>query len=216
MNKKIKLVLLLLLIEIKCFGIFVLPIKYSEIQLLITNKLPEGGTLVCAANFTKNYNILEPINKRLVYSCVSNGNYYKREAPKNIGVFTWYNNEYHFSYNKENLTKALKNNGMGFLQWMVVYNYKPCKLKTYSTPQHFRVLAEKHDRLYFIEADTCLTFSDFLKELKKLNVKNAIYLDTGEGWQTYYYVLNGVKHTKYRTPYIFPFRTNVLYFKEEK
>lgn len=213
--KKIILIFFISLLSMKSYSIFVLPIEYDNIELRITSNLPENGTLVCAANFTNNFNLLIPIEDRLTYSCTSNGKYYKRKTPKNIGVFSWYNNKYKFSYDTKELKNSEKNKGMGFLQWMVVYNYKPKKVKTFKSPHHFRVLAEKNNKLYFIEADTPITYSEFVNELIKLNVKNAIYLDTGEGWQTFYYTLNGIKHIKYKTLYPFPFRTNVLYFSKK-
>ena len=101
---------------------------------------------------------------------------------------------------------------MGFLQWMVIYNYQPKKVKTFNSPQHFRVLAEKNNKLYFIEADPKLTYDEFTKELVKFKVKNAIYLDTGYGWETYFYK-NSNKEKIYKHKVKFPFRTNFLLFE---
>ena len=76
---------------------------------------------------------------------------------------------------------------------------------------HFRVLAEIKNKLYFIEADKKLTYDAFTKELKKLKVKNAIYLDTGYGWETYFYKNSKNKKVyKHATLHSFPFRSNFL------
>lgn len=212
------LVLLLTVIALLCYfkskeKILDLPLEYKDIKLVISRDMPEGGNLVCCANFTSDYNILKPIEDRLVYSCVSDGKLYKRNDPKNIGVFTWYNNKYYFSYNKQDLNKAANNNGMGFLQWMVIYNYLPHKIKTTKDKRHFRVLAELNGKLHFIEANQKMCMKDFTNELVKMKVKHAIYLDTGRGWETFYYKKNGKKILKHDTFFSFPYRTNYLYFK---
>ena len=191
--------------------IFDLPIEYKSIELVISRSMPEGGNLVCCADFTTDFNLFKSPKKRLVYSCVSKGKLYEKKSPKNIGVFTWYNNRYHFSYNKQDLKNAADNNGMGFLQWMVIYNYKPCKIKTVKSKNHFRVLAELNGKLHFIEASEKMRMTEFVDELVKMKVKYAIYLDTGKGWETFYYRENGKKIIKHNT--VFPFRTNYLYFK---
>lgn len=215
--KKICIILLVIIVicsgqEKEEHGIFDLPLEYKDIRLVISRTMPKDGNLVCCANFTTDFNIFKPINERLVYSCVSDGKLIKRKSPKNIGVFTWYNNRYHFSYNKQDLNIAANNSGMGFLQWMVIYNYKPCKVKTFKSKNHFRVLAELNGKLHFIEAGEKMHMDEFTKELVKMKVKHAIYLDTGEGWETFYYRKNGKKILKHDTFYPFPFRTNYLYF----
>lgn len=214
MKRLILCVLLIVGIHINSYGIFIYKLNYKNIDLVIDKNFPKNGKLVCCANFTSDFNILKPIEERLVYSCTSNGIYYKRLEPKNIGVFTFYNKKFKFGYNKNELKKASKNNGMGFLQWMVIYNYQPKSIKTFNSPQHFRVLAEIKNELYFIEADPKLTMRDFIKELIKRNVKNAIYLDTGYGWETYYYVNSKNKKIfKHKVKHPFPFRTNFLVIK---
>lgn len=196
-------------------GINIIPIKYSNVRLIVTRNLPKGGSLVCLAGLTKNHDLTKPISSRICHSYTTDGVFHHRQSPKRIGVFTYYNGRYHFTYGGEDeLKKAARNGGMGFMQWMVIYNYNPRKVKTFSAPHHFRVLAELKGKLCFIEADDPLTMTDFTNELVKLKVKYAIYLDTGEGWQNFYYKQDGKVNYKYRTWYPFPFRTNVLYFEE--
>ena len=222
MKKIIFISTLLIVALLFCFGfkekteecrLFDLPIEYNNIELVISKSMPKGGNLVCCADFTTDFNFLKSAEKRLVYSCVSDGKLYERKSPKNIGVFTWYNNRYHFSYNKQDLKNAADNNGMGFLQWMVIYNYKPCKVKTVKSKNHFRVLAELNGKLHFIEANQKMRMTEFVNELVKMKVKYAIYLDTGKGWETFYYRKNGKKIIKHNTILPFPYRTNYLYFK---
>lgn len=195
-------------------GVNIIPIKYSNIKLIVTDELPKGGTLVCSAGFSEDYNIFKSIENRIVNSYTSNGIFYKRLTNKRMGVFSYYGGHYHFTYGAEELKKAAQNGGMAFMQWMVIRNYQPRKVKTWAAPHHFRVLAELKGKLCFIEADEPLTMENFTAELVKLKVKNAIYLDTGDGWQTFYYKQDGKVHYKYKTWYPFPFRTNVLYFEE--
>ena len=205
-------ILLIFGVYTNSFGLFIYKLNYKNIRLVIDRNFPKDGILACSANFTTNFNILKSPQSRLVYSCTSDGVYYNRENPKNIGVFSFYNNKFKFSYNKKELKEASKSNGMGFLQWMVIYNYQPKKVKTFNSPQHFRVLAEKNNKLYFIEADPKLTYDEFTKELVKFKVKNAIYLDTGYGWETYFY-RNSNKEKIYKHKVKFPFRTNFLLFE---
>ena len=211
--KKIILLLLMLGIYTNSFALFVYKLNYTNIKLVVSRDFPKDGSFACCANFTTDFNCLKSPENRLVYSCTSDGTYYKRQSPKNIGVFSFYNNKFKFSYDKQELKKASTNNGMGFLQWMVVYNYKPRKVKTFKSPQHFRVLAEIDNKLYFIEADPKLTYDKFTKELVKLKVKNAIYLDTGYGWETYYYTNSKKKKVYKHKATVFPFRSNFLVIK---
>lgn len=210
--KKIVLCLLLVLgIHTNSYGLFVYRLNYNNIRLVISNNFPKDGILACSANFTTDFNCLKSPENKLVYSCTSDGTYYKRISPRNIGVFSFYNKKFKFGYDKQELIRASKHNGMGFLQWMVVYNYKIRKVEVYKAPHHFRVLAEIKNKLYFIEADKKLTFDDFTKELKKLKVKNAIYLDTGYGWETYFYKNSKNKKVyRHATNHPFPFRSNFL------
>ena len=209
--KRLILYILALFICTNSYGLFVYKLNYNNIRLVIDNDFPKNGMLACSANFTSSFNIFKSPEEKLVYSCTSDGVYYKRSFPKGIGVFTFYNNKFKFSYNEQELVKARDNNGMGFSQWIVVYNYKARTVKTFKSPQHFRVLAEINNKLYFIEANPKLTYTDFTKELVKLKVKNAIYLDTGYGWQTFYYRNSKNKIVfKYKTKHPFPFRSNFL------
>lgn len=214
MKRLLLCALFMLGIYTNSYGLFVYKINYTNIKLVISNNFPKKGSLACCANFTTDFKFYKSPEKRLVYSCTSNGTYYERKHPQKIGVFTYYNNKFRFGYDQNQLIKASKNNGMGFLQWMVVYNYKPRKVKTFRSPQHFRVLAEINNELYFIEADPKLTIGDFTNELVKLKVKNAIYLDTGYGWETYYIKNSKNKRVyKHNTKHPFPFRTNFLVFE---
>ena len=102
---------------------------------------------------------------------------------------------------------------MGFQNFRVIGNYRKRYESPYSKPYHYRVLAEIQGKLYFIEAAAPMNYDVFVDRLIQMNVKNALYLDTGEGWETYSLKINGRSEVLRKTWYPFPFRTNFIVFR---
>ena len=101
---------------------------------------------------------------------------------------------------------------MGFQQWILIANYTKREIEHYSKAYHYRVLAEINGKLFFIEAAEAMNYDAFVDKLMQHKVKNAIYLDSGAGWETYSLRLNGKLSVVRNTWYPFPFRTNYVVF----
>lgn len=123
---------------------------------------------------------------------VSNGKLYHGYPLKtNSGAFVYYNGKWKFLYSSYagELKNAANNGGMGFGQNMIIYNGTAKKLLRKDKPLNiYRALCEtKEGMLCIIESDSLLRYSDFVQRLSKIQVKHALYLDMGGGWNYSWY-----------------------------
>lgn len=196
-------------------GLYKLQLKFNDVDYVCSTTMPKDCILACAAGFSKGWNLLQPAEERIENSYVSKGVFHERQTSKKMGTFTYYNHQFHFTIGnaEAELKKAAEHGGMGFQQFRVIGNYCKRYQSPYSKPYHYRVLAEIKSELYFIEAAEPMNYDAFVERLLRLKVKNALYLDTGEGWETYCLNLNGRSAVLRKTWYPFPFRTNFIVFK---
>ena len=139
-------------------------------------------TLTCCAGFSEG---LSPIfnHKRISHSHTSEGVFYHTSAHKRMAVFSFYKGKFHFSRGGEDeLKKAAKNGGMGFMQWYIIENYtqRPYCYK-HSKKICFRALCELNGKLCIIEAKDPMDYKTFVVKLMARKVKYAMYLDTDYG-----------------------------------
>lgn len=131
------------------------------------------------------------IHRNIAGNHVSGGVYYNGyKAKTNTGAFVWYNGKWKFLYKNyaKDMKAAEKYGGMGFGQNMVVYNGQALPLFRKDRPENiYRVLCELNGKLCVVESKNCLAYSEFVKLLIGLNVKNALYLDMGGGWNYSWY-----------------------------
>ena len=196
-------------------GLFFLPLECNDVKFVYSPSTPKDGVLACSAGFTKNdWNILKPTEKRIQNSYTAEGVFHKKITEKRMGTFTFYNNHFYIKRGnpERELRKAAKNGGMGFQQWVLISDYSKRYIKHFSRPYHYRVLAEINSKLFFIEASIPMNYDLFVEKLMQHKVRNAIYLDTGEGWETYSLRMNGKQNVMRNTWYPFPFRTNHVVF----
>lgn len=183
--------------------------QYTKVELRCQNTVPSGQevSLSCAAGFTEGYSPRFS-HDRISNSHTSAGKFYKTKTHPKMGTFTWYNGQHHFSFDGEvALRKAAKNKGMGFQQFMIFYNGAKYKFRAPKSKEYWRTLCEIKGKLCIVESDEKETFDDYLKKLRKLHPTQAMYLDTGYGWNHYYYNGKHVHNVTY-----FPFTTNYITF----
>lgn len=105
--------------------------------------------------------------------------------------------------------------GMGFGQNMVVYNGQALPLFRKDRPENiYRVLCELNGMLCVVESKNSLAYSEFVKLLIGLNVKNALYLDMGGGRNySWYRDSAGAVHEIHPQTYGSRYQTNWIVFK---
>lgn len=133
-------------------------------------------------------------HKNIAGDHVSEGLFYKGYVCKaNKGGFIFYKDRHWNFLDKENYNKHLKDTAIqcAYEQAMLVsadtvfrpYLMKPTREETY------RVLCENHNgELMVVTSKADMPFANFVKALiKELDVKNAVYMDMGKGWNYSWY-----------------------------
>lgn len=161
---------------------------YSKVDL-VCGTMPskrDSNVLFCAeAAFTGEY-LKEFKHSNILGDHVSSGVRYKGTGfGRGTGCFIYYDGKYEFYYKDYNtaLNKAAANGGMGFCQEMMIH--KGCKVETIrkdNNKNEFRALCELNGKLCVIDSKGVSAFGDFIQNLLKAGVKEAIYLDMGAGW----------------------------------
>ena len=114
------------------------------------------------------------------------------ESPYNkdaFAAFTFADGNFSFEFDdtKEAIKEAAASGGSGFMQFglindkTVVMNFDRPRARCY------RCLAELNGNLCIIDSVKMLHFGDFMTELQRLGVTNAVYMDMGAGWNYSWY-----------------------------
>ena len=114
-----------------------------------------------------------------------NGAYY--ESPYNkdsFAAFTFAEGKFAFAF--DNAPAAIKEaadkGGSGFMQFGLIRDGEPVMSINRPRARCYRTLAELNGNLCVIDSVNMLRFEDFMAELHRLNVTNALYMDMGAGW----------------------------------
>lgn len=167
--------------------------KFSSIEL-VCGEMPSkdySSVIFCAAAaFTGSY-LNEFKHNNVAGGHVSGGKYFPGyECEANTGCFV-YNGDKTWRFVVDDTDATLQNaaatGGMGFSQIMIIHEGKVLQTyrvnpKNHKDVNEFRALCELNDRLCVIDSKGFINFMDFVNELKSAGVKNAIYMDMGEGW----------------------------------
>ncbi len=118
------------------------------------------------------------------------GAYYASPYNKDsFASFTFAENSFDFTFDKT--TEAVKNaadaGGSGFMQLALISD--KANVMDFNMPRTrcFRTLAELNGSLCIIDSVNMLHFDEFLAELDRLGVTNAVYMDMGAGWNYSWY-----------------------------
>jgi hypothetical protein len=167
--------------------------KYSSIDLVcgkMPSKADERVIMMAEAAFTgellkdfKHFNVGG--------DHVSNGKRYHGFAcSKNSGAFVYYQDHAEFFYKDYSnaLDTAAARGGMGFCQMMMIHHGEevPYAWKSKSFNE-FRALCLLEDRVAVVDSKGGIRFGEFVEELLKAGVVEALYLDMGTGWNYSWY-----------------------------
>lgn len=160
---------------------------FSRIDLICDTmpSITDQQVIFCAeAAFTADY-LDHFTHDNICGPHVSQGVSYAGAGQGASGTFTYAAGQWHFSITNKSqlLAQAAKQGGMGFSQYMVIYNGK-VKSKPFKDEarNEYRCLCEKDGKLCIIDSRTNQPYSLFRDALLAYGVRYAIYLDMGMGW----------------------------------
>ena len=118
------------------------------------------------------------------------GEYYESPYNKtNFAAFTFFDGDYGFEF--EDTTDAIKSaadaGGSGFMQFALIRDGKPVMNFDRPRARCYRALAELNGHVCIIDSVNMLHFDEFMEELQRLRVTNAVYMDMGAGWNYSWY-----------------------------
>lgn len=120
----------------------------------------------------------------------SNGVFYKSPYEKDaFAAFVFSGGDFDFEFEKrsEAVRKAADAGGSGFMQFGLIKDRQ--EVMNFDRPRArcYRTLAELNGSLCMIDSVNMLHFDEFMAELERLGVENAVYMDMGAGWNYSWY-----------------------------
>ena len=109
------------------------------------------------------------------------------ESPYNkdsFAAFVFADGKYAFEFDRpsEAIRAAAEAGGSGFMQFGLIRDGKTVMTVDRLRVRCYRVLAELNGNLCVIDSVRMTHFEDFMEELLRLGVTNAVYMDMGAGW----------------------------------
>ena len=114
------------------------------------------------------------------------------ESPYNKDSFAAFTfTEDGFAFEFDNASAAIKEaadrGGSGFMQFGLIKDGEPVMSINRPRARCYRTLAELNGSLCVIDSVNMLHFEEFMAELQRLGVTNALYMDMGAGWNYSWY-----------------------------
>ena len=109
------------------------------------------------------------------------------ESPYNkdsYAAFTFADGRFAFTFDDPSgaIRQAAAAGGSGFMQFGLIRDGVPVMQIDRPRARCYRTLAELNGNLCIIDSVRMLHFEDFMVELQRLGVTNALYMDMGAGW----------------------------------
>ncbi len=104
-------------------------------------------------------------------------------------AFTFAEGRHSFEFEEEaEAVKAAANaGGSGFMQFALIRDGEPVMDFDRPRARCYRTLAELNGAVCIIDSVNMLHFDEFMEELERLGVTNAVYMDMGAGWNYSWY-----------------------------
>ncbi|MBQ8118982.1 MAG: hypothetical protein IJ147_13150 [Lachnospiraceae bacterium] len=114
------------------------------------------------------------------------------ESPYNkddFAAFTCVGNRFSFEFDEpsEAVKDAAEAGGSGFMQFGLIRDGENVMNFDLPRVRCYRTLAELNGNLCIIDSCRMMKFDDFLEEVSRLGVTNALYMDMGAGWNYSWY-----------------------------
>lgn len=103
-------------------------------------------------------------------------------------AFTFAKGEYAFEFDDPHgaIKKAAEDGGSGFMQYAIIRDGRRTGF-VQKRLRGYRALAELNGHLCLIDSVDMMYFDEFMEELLRLGVTNALYMDMGAGWNYSWY-----------------------------
>ena len=137
---------------------------------------------------------------------------YDRDAD---AAFTFANGKFHFEFDEktEAVQAAANAGGSGFMQLGMIDDTKAVMDFDRPRARCYRTLAELNGNLCIIDSVKMMHFDEFMGELDRLGVTNAVYMDMGAGWNySWYRKVDGKVRTLFGLPV--PWSHNWIVFRK--
>ncbi|MBQ8093604.1 MAG: hypothetical protein IJ242_08530 [Clostridia bacterium] len=104
-------------------------------------------------------------------------------------AFVYYDGHFEFEFDNpsEAVRTAAEAGGNGFMQFGLIQDGETVMMIERPRARCYRTLAELNGNLCVIDSVNMLHFEDFMEELHRLGVTNALYMDMGAGWNYSWY-----------------------------
>lgn len=101
-----------------------------------------------------------------------------------FAAFTYAEGRYAFAFDDapQAIRAAAEAGGSGFMQFGLIRDGQPVMSINRPRARCYRTLAELNGHLCVIDSVRMLRFEEFMAELERLGVTNALYMDMGAGW----------------------------------
>jgi len=166
--------------------------EYSAVELACgqrPSKSDEGITWCSGAAFQHDIS-LGFSHENIDGDHAVNGTLY--ESPYNkdsFAAFTFAQGRFAFAFDNaaQAIREAAEAGGSGFMQFGLIRDGEPVMTINRPRARCYRTLAELNGHLCIIDSVNMLHFEDFMAELHRLGVENALYMDMGAGWNYSWY-----------------------------
>ena len=191
--------------------------EYQSVEFITKDrpKKSDGSITFCgAAAFSLDYSLAYD-EQKVCGDYAHNGKLTNSYHIQNLGAFTFYEGKGHLITEgnpDEAIKEAALKGGDGFEQLVAMHNGKGTELQIGET-RCLRVLTEIQGRLCLIDSIGMVSYEDFIQDLEKAGIENALYLEMGAGWNYCWYRLEN-NHTKNVFGLPFPFSHNWIIFKK--
>ena len=166
--------------------------EYSEIGLVVEKRPSKSDDTItwCSGAAFQHTVSLGFSDEDVEGDHAVNGKLY--ESPYNRDAFVAFTfADGKFAFNFENTSEAMKEaaaaGGSGFMQFGLIRDGESVMSFDRPRARSYRTLAELNGNLCIIDSVKMMHFTEFMEEIQKLGVTNAIYMDMGAGWNYSWY-----------------------------
>jgi len=172
--------------------VYVIFPEYTGIDLVCENRPSKSDDSItwCSAAAFQHTVSLQFTQENVEGDHAVNGTLY--ESPYNkdgFAAFVFSEGEFSFAF--DNATEAVKEaaekGGSGFMQFGLIQDGETVMNFDRPRARCYRTLAELNGNVCIIDSVNMLHFDEFMEELHRLGVTNALYMDMGAGWNYSWY-----------------------------
>ena len=167
--------------------VYVIFPEYSDVSLVCENRPSKSDTSItwCSGAAFQHEISLGFTQENVEGDHAVNGVLY--ESPYNkdsYAAFTFADGQFSFAFDNasEAIREAANKGGSGFMQFGLIRAGEIGMSINRPRARCYRTLAELNGSLCIIDSVNMLHFEEFLEELQRLGVTNALYMDMGAGW----------------------------------